>query len=443
MITVVLIVSRESGFVDFIAMPIQRFITRAIPGSYKGPGVFVHYWDGCYEEDLDPYLTEKYEFWIYTTDSENEDSQTDPDFDSEDGLAWEFTPVQMFAKGQPIGRDYFENRSKFIGMGNEFTFNDVLEEFPNQIPKPAPRLERIDRSVIHRICPWCGMTAVRRYNFHREDFFEISEEPYELEMVNPVVWTDGAWSDGGYDEDNTAVLGNQYGDCVVCCPACQALFLASDVEPKSGAHDSSQNSALHFVAPGGYSKGHFRGSLSEDWILTAQLDQSMDYLEQSLATGKLIEWSHWTAAQQVVNFISHHLRTGGTLTSDPDEKARTLIQDVVHRTKQVYEGTLGSMYPHNNVFEESKEENFWEHTFALEEGLPLANMRRIARDWHEIEVTLGENYTGIEDLQGLERTGWSELDQYILRRRLLLRDLIAKRDSSWAVHSGGASNGGN
>jgi len=436
LITVVLIVSRVSGWVEFIAMPIQGFITMALPGSFKGRGVSADYWDGCYEEDLDPYLTENYEFWIYNTDFEDGDSQTGLDFDSDDDLSWEFTPVQMFAKGEPIGREYFEPRSKFIGMGNEFSFSDVQAEFPDQLPKPAPRLERVDRSVIHRVCPWCGITAVRRYNFHRENFFEIAEEPFEEEMENPVVWTDGAWSDGGYDEDSTAVLGNQYGDCVICCPACQALFLASEVEPRSGGDDASQKSVEHFVAPGGYSQGYFRGSLSEEWILTAQLDQSIDYLEQSLATGNLIEWSHWTAAQQVVNFISHHIRIGGTLPSDQDEKARALIQDVVLRTRQLYEGTLGSMYSRNNVLEESQEENFWEHTFALEENLPLANMRRIAGDWHEIELTLGENYTGIENLQGLERSGWSELDQYILRRRLFLRDLIATKDSRWALHSG-------
>jgi hypothetical protein len=436
-ITVLLIVNRLSGLVEFIAMPVQNFITRALPNVHKGSDVAVEYWDGCYEEDLEHYLTDEYEFWIYDTEFENKDAGEDKDWDAKDALAWEFTPVQMFAKGEPIDRDYVSKRSQLIGLGGEFSFDDVAAEFPGRIEKPAPPIESPVRSGLDRVCPWCKVTAVRRYNFFRQDFLELADKPFVgEEMDNPVVWTDGAWTESGFDPDDVEVLYNQYGDCVVCCPACQALFLASALEyPENESGGSGFVDEL-FVAPGTYPKGHFGATLSEEWILTAQVDQTIDYLEQNVATSGLISWSQWTAAQQIVNFLSHKVRRGGTVPEELGQRGRDLLRIVCERVGQIKEGTLGSMCPHNNVAEESQDENFYIHTLVLEENLPLTNMRRIAGDWEEILFTLGSNFHKIERVEDLENTGWSELDQYIVRRRLLLMDLISKRDTRWAVHAG-------
>jgi len=255
-------------------------------------------------------------------------------------------------------------------------------------------------------------------------------------MENPVLWTDGAWSEGGVDPDCKNSIDNQYGDSVVRCPACRALFLASVVQLPGSNEYQIRRAAQEFVLPGNVAKGHFEKTLSEEWILSAQLDQTLDYLDQNLKDAGMISWSQWTAAQQIVNWVSYIIRTGDSITEEQDARGRRLLAELCKRFSQIQEGTLGFDYPFNNVSSEMDDENFFDHTHTLEERFPMANMRRIAGDWHEIYHTLGNNLFNIGSLEDLEKQGLHEFDEYIIRRRLLLKQLNDNKDSRWAVHSG-------
>ena len=410
-------------------MPSQNYVLCAVPGAFKGVGVPVEYWTSCYPEDLKEYLNNKYEFWKYDIDSETDDTLEAPEQETGDYLSWEYPPVQMFAKNEVISRDFLASCSRLLGLGNEFSFQEVAAEFPNFIDRPGKRIESRANSKNDRTCPWCLVTAIKRYNFFRPDYNEFAEAPFETD--NPVLWTDGCWSEVGVDQDTETFMDNQYGDSLVCCPACNALFLASRLENES---ERSYIGAA-FVAPGKYTKGHFESSLSDEWIVFASLDKTLEYLEQSQdARGDL--WSQWTASQQVINWMSYLTRKGQDISPQQDQRARALLVRFRKSMSGIIEGTLGAFYGFVDVIEESSDSNYWDHTYALEESFALANLRRIIGDWHEIEYALGSNLDGSQSVEEMIEAGWGEFDQYIMRRRLLLRSLIDMKDTRWAVHSG-------
>lgn len=432
-LTYVWFVSRQNGEVSFIAMAADNFVTRALPKSFYDSEA-VSYWTTCLPEDLVPFLTADYEVWIDDLSMLSDEPGSGAEIDPKDEISWEMEPVQLWVKGEPISRDFVAKNSELIGFGDEFTFQDVASEFPSKREVMKARLEKLSRSTTDIACPWCGVTAVRRYNFTRPFFDEESEMPSNMD--NPVLWTDGAWSETGVDPDCKNFIENQFGDSVVICPACNALFLASAVELPGSDEYQIQRAVSEFVLPGQVAKGLFEKTLSEEWILSAQLDQTMDYLEQNLEASGLITWSQWTAAQQVVNWVSYIIRTGDAISTEQDSRARSLIAEICSRFSQIKEGTLGFDYAFNDVSSDMDDENFFVHTYVLEEALPKANMRRIAGDWHEIEYTLGRNLFEIGSLEDLEEQGLHEFDEYIIRRRLVLRDLIENKDTRWAVHSG-------
>jgi hypothetical protein len=418
-------------------MPSQNYVLCAIPGAFKGVGVPVEYWTSCYPEDLEDFLNNKYEFWKYDIDSATDDKVDTPEQETGDYLSWEYPPVQMFAKREGISREFVASCSRLLGLGNEFSFQEVAAEFPNFIARPAKRIESRANSKNDRTCPWCNVTAVKRYNFFRPDYNEFTEAPYEMD--NPVLWTDGCWSEVGVDQDTETFMDNQYGDSVVCCPACSALFLASRLEKESERAEIEASGRLFpadaFVAPGKHKKGHFESSLSDEWIVFASLDKTLDYLEQGQdARGDL--WSKWTASQQVINWMSYLTRTGKAVSPEQDQRARDLLLRFRESMSEIIEGTLGAFYGFVDVIEESSDPNYWDHAHALEESFALANLRRIIGDWHEIEFTLGGNLDGVKTVQEIQNSGWSEFDQYIMRRRLLLSSLIETKETRWAVHSG-------
>jgi hypothetical protein len=383
---------------------------------------------------MEPFLNSDYEVWLYDTDSLPDKPRDGEIVDPENPVSSEFPPVQRWVMGRKVTRDFISKNSQLIGLGIEFTFKEVEAEFSGLKISPKPKLEEPARSKTDRVCPWCGVTAVRRYNFTRPYFEEESEMPSNME--NPVLWTDGAWSESGVDPDCKNSIDNQYGDSVVSCPSCNALFLASVLEAHGSDEYQVSRAASEYVLPGRVEEGYFEKTLSEEWILSAQLDQTLDYLDQNLKDAGMISWSQWTAAQQIVNWVSYIIRTGDSITEEQDARGRRLLAELCKRFSQIQEGTLGFDYPFNNVLSEMYDENFFDHTHTLEERFPMANMRRIAGDWHEIYYTLGNNLFNIGSLEDLEKQGLHEFDEYIIRRRLLLKHLNENKDSRWAVHSG-------
>ena len=171
------------------------FVMRALANSHLGAEDPVDFWDECLPEDMEPYLNSGYEVWLYDIDSLPDESGDGDFVDTENPVSSEFPPVQRWVMGQEVSRDFVSKNSQLVGLGNEFTFKDVEAEFPLIKLPPMPKLEKPSRSKTDRVCPWCGVTAVRRYNFTRPDYGRESEMP--LEMENPVIWTDGAWSEDG------------------------------------------------------------------------------------------------------------------------------------------------------------------------------------------------------------------------------------------------------
>jgi hypothetical protein len=250
-------------------------------------------------------------------------------------------------------------------------------------------------------------------------------------MDNPVLWTDGCWSEVGVDPENETIMDNTFGDSVVCCPACSALFLASRLE-KEGERSYMEAA---FVAPGKYNKGHFESSLSEEWIVFASLDKTLDYLEQCQDANRDL-WSQWTASQQIINWMSHLTRTGQDIPPQQDKHARALLVRFRASMMGIKEGTLGAFYGFVDILEEASSGNdYWGTTFELEDTLPLTNLRRIIGDWHKDDFLWAFANSEIS-MDELIDPNSSEVEQYIKRRRLLLGALMERKDTRWAVHSG-------
>ena len=112
--------------------------------------------------------------------------------------------------------------------------------------------------------------------------------------------------------------------------------------------------------------------------------------------------------------MSYLTRTGKSISPELDKRARDLLLKFRESVTGIIEGTLGAFYGFVDIQNETSDPNFWDHTYALEESLVLANLRRIIGDWQEIEYTLGNNIDGVGSLEEMLDSGWSEFDQYII-----------------------------
>jgi hypothetical protein len=196
-----------------------------------------------------------------------------------------------------------------------------------------------------------------------------------------------------------------------------------------------ERAARELVVPGIVAKGHFEKTLSEEWILTATLEQTLGYLEAALDK-RITFWSEWTAAQQLVNWASHLERIGDSITPEQDERGRKALARFIKSTEGMLEGVFGSHYAYTNVENEYSDENYWIHTHALEESIPFRNIMRIASFESEFDSFPPPNVLGIRTLEELDREPNYDFDEYIIRRQLLVHELKAKKNYRWAVHSG-------
>ena len=431
----VFFVNRKTGIVEFIVMADNNFVMRALPNVAIGDKRPYDYWITCTREELEPYLSIEYEVWVDDLSSESDEPGSGADIDTDDELALQIEPVQMWAKGETVSLGFVETRSEFVGFGSGFVFEEVAAGFPEIRPKRASTYVRPAKSKDHRDCPWCGVSAIRRYKFNRQYFGRESEMP--AKMNSPVLWTDGAWSETGVDPNCTEFIENQYGDCVIVCPSCDAMFLASMVEEHPSPQYLLGQQLEEAVVKGKVAKVHFAETISQEWIVTATLDQTMNYLEAHLEESSPL-WAQWTAAQQIVNWVTHLERCGEPITPEQDIRGRNLLAQFIPHTHGILEGIFGSFFDPNLVAEESKDENYWVHDYTLDELLPFKNIRRIVGDWHELDYHLDSPVSDIRTFEEFNRERMPDLDfdDYIVARLILLRTLVRSKDTRWAVHSG-------
>jgi hypothetical protein len=275
----------------------------------------------------------------------------------------------------------------------------------------------------------------RRYNFERNE----ATSQYDVEgFEGPVVWSDGIVMEQG-DLDANDAFPNHYGDCVIACSACGAMFLASAFEkehpraywyPDHEGWQVEPQLVVQGSSPSGANK-----SLEVPVTLTwSKPEQTMLFLKIAQSES-LINWGEWTALQQAVNWIAYEDRQAKLEGKEfhfehGDELIEAIVQ-FVKRVRQIKAGTLGSMSPFNQMHSEnSRDENFFIHNCEVQEVLPIANMIRITGSsdfgWatpshpaiSEAEVTL---------------TGWSELDQWIALRGKAILAAGKKGLTDWAV----------
>lgn len=393
------------------------------------------FWQIASQDFINNLLDENYELYEYDPDSEDAESSLPANLDHDDELAWEIPPVQEWAKGQALDRDQVDRVSQFLGFGSGFIAEEVIAaSIRGQIveePLSQSSLPRVDKAR----CLWCLAPVERRYNFKRDE--PLSD--YDVEDFDrPLVWSDGVVMEHG-DVDNNNAFPNHYGDCVIACSACGAMFLASAFEkahPRAHWYPDHESWAVgsRVIVDGSCVRG------ANDWveepaILTKpKVQETMRFLKLAQSE-TLINWEEWTALQQAVNRLAYEDRQakleGKGFHFEGAEELKNAINKFVNRVGQIKEGTLGSMSPFYQMhFENMMDQNFFIHNYEVQEKLPLANMMRIsgARDFDWATP----RHPGIEE-EDVTLSGWSEFDQWIALRGKAILAAAENGVIDWAV----------
>ncbi len=430
--TISFFTNKATECVELIVMVSNEFVLRALPGVHKGKDHAVEYWTSISMPELQGYLSSDYEVARFLWGSMEKEETKEEEWNYSDALVWEIPPVQLWAKGHTLSRDYVESVADYMGDGDEFTVGDIVLEYPEFEPAESTSSvkDSIDRN--ERLCPWCGITGQKAFNYFTPNLLNYAE--LYLDFESPVLWTDGVWSDGGVDSSCMASSYTERGDSVISCPSCKAVFLASTIEGNTQVSGYETGNVESWIQPGTCARSEAKLQRTEAKFVEASLDQTLSYFKANLEHDPMINWEQWTAAQQVVGWASYLIRKGEQLTSRQDELGRQLLTQFSERVSQIKEGTLEAMSPHYRY--EPDEEHRW-HKFELFEAIPLANVSRIVRE-SEIQSSYaisGEDFK--RDFEVLsERTDMDELYLYIEQRKLLNSALGMMGDSRWAVHSG-------
>lgn len=386
--TVILFVENETDEVVFITMSESHFkptlVLKAVRGAYKGEGVLVDFWQSCKPEEVDKYFTADYQLYKYNWDNPVEASvqNDDPAWDEASGIMWEIEPVQKWAKNETISASDLEPLAEWLGYGVGYSVADYAVDFSGELPEFV-KVQESDSQTTQKstnpndstfICPGCNKVQERRFNVFRTDLDELAEGCLSLE--DAIVWSDGAWQGQGADEGEIVSMPNEHDDAVLVCGNCGSLFLQSDAlyrEPdvilQNYMHLNSQSSDTTTYAMGE----------AANWLRTANLDESVTYLTSSMANSSLINWSQWTAAQQVIICASDDVRSGKSLSDNTVAEIKQLISQFLERVNQIIEGTLGAMDPYSSWTVPNAQILDLEFYEAFE--LPaLANMKRIVGD---------------------------------------------------------------
>ena len=376
------------------------------------------YWQSVSADFISEFLNENFELYEYELESESQESSAVANWDPADDLAWEIPPVQKWVRGQELDREQVARISDFIGIGSGFIAEEIIAARVHSELREESTSKPSSSKLKNARCLWCLVPVERRYNFERDE--PLSD--YAVEGFDrPLVWSDGLVLEQGDVENNNA-FPNHYGDCVVACSACGAMFLASAIEK---AHPRVHWYPDHESWQGG-SRVIVEGSCAlgaNDWveetaILTwSEVNETMRFLELAQSE-TLINWEEWTALQQVVNWLAYEDRRakleGKAFHFEGAEELKIAIKKFLNRVGQIKAGTLGSMSPFSQMHSENwRDENFFIHNYEVQEKLPVANMMRISGarefDWAT------PSHPGIE-MDEVTRSGWSEFDQWIALR---------------------------
>lgn len=430
--TISFFTNKATQCVELIVMVSNEFVLRALPGVHKGKDQAVEYWTSISPLDLQNYLTSHFEVSRFLWDSIEDEGTKGEEWDYADGLVWEVSPVQLWAKGHTLTKDFVRSIAEFMGNGDEFVVGDIVLEYPDF--EPGNERARVKDSLGHneRRCPWCGITGLAAFNFFTPDLLNYAEQYLDLE--SPVLWTDGVWSDASVDSKSSESTYIERGESLISCPNCSAVFLASTIEATNPPGDFEPSRFETWIQPGRCALSDALAKRTDAKFVEANLDQTLRYLKENLELNQMINWEQWTAAQQVVSWASYLIRRGEPLTGYQDQLGRQLLKQFSQRVSQIVEGTLESMSP-NYKYEPGM--RILRHHFELFEAIPLANMARISRTSEDFEASemaseyFQEHFESISTSEDLDA-----LDIYIEQRKLLDKVLNLIGDARWAVHSG-------
>jgi hypothetical protein len=424
--TVILFVDNASQEVVFITMSESHFkptlVMKAVRGAYKGEGVLVDFWETCRPQEVEKFFTSNYQLYKYDWDNLVKTSvqNDDPAWDDESGIMWEIVPVQKWARNETITANELEPLAEWLGYGAGYSVADYAVDFSGELPELIDLDEIESRSIQQNQlpnnasvgCPGCSKKQERRFNINKTDLDELAENCLSLE--DAIVWSDGAWQGQGADEGEIVEMPNEHDDAVLACGNCGCMFLQSDVVYREPG--AKLRNYMHQYSPGSNSATYENGDAA-NWLRTANLNESVTYLAGSLANSKLIDWSQWTAAQQVMISAADEIRSGKSLDENAALKIKELIAQLLERLSQIMEGTLGAMDPYSSITVENASSLDFEYYEAIERP-GLANMQRI----------VGETNTHFVG------SGDTDLDLWIATR-LKLINTLANRDSQEIVGS--------
>jgi len=80
--------------------------------------------------DLEKYYSEDYQIWAYEG-SDDDDDIFDGSWDADDEDAWEIPPIQEWAKGETLTKDYISKYARLVNDG-EYISEEEAAEIPGE-----------------------------------------------------------------------------------------------------------------------------------------------------------------------------------------------------------------------------------------------------------------------------------------------------------------------
>lgn len=432
-----LFVSIRTGRVAAIVMTEGSFPLAAIFAAKIEKPLTSRFWEPVSTDFISGFLNENYEIYEYDPDSEDEEKDLLESLDADDDLAWEIPPVQEWAQGRQLDRDEVDRISHFLGYGTGFIAEEIIagdlyrEISDDQAPEPAPTTPERETPR----CLWCRVPVDRRYNFQLNAPMEMGE--YQS-FESPVFWSDGVVTEKG-DQADSELSENHYGDCVITCSACDAMFLASRFESAYPRMHRYRDYATwrtddQLVVEGVCEKSSNENEMEQASLSWSKLAGTLRFLKKAQAN-ELLNWSEWTALQQVVNWLACEDRKaklqGKAFHFAHAEDVKRSILLFAERVSQIKLGTLGALSPFSELHrDQSNDENFWVHYMEVQEVLPMGNMLRIAGQWPGGWAT--PRHPAISEPDVIQ-SGWSEFDQWIALRGKATLAAWRSSQTDWVV----------